>query len=120
MDKGWLAVNPPVTPSDHCPPTGLAEEPHEAATINNDPAWASLVVQMAKNLPGMQETWVQSLGWEDPPEKEITTPFPYFCLRNPMDKGAWRTTVHRVARVGHDWATNTFPLRTRERGELGG
>ena len=32
--------------------------------------WASLVVQMVKNLPAMQETWVQSLGWEDPLEKE--------------------------------------------------
>ena len=28
--------------------------------------WASLVAQMVKNLPAMQETWVQSLGWEDP------------------------------------------------------
>ena len=32
-------------------------------------SWASLVVQLVKNLPGMQETWVQSLGWEDPLEK---------------------------------------------------
>ena len=34
---------------------------------------ASLVAQMAKNLPAMQETWVQSLGWEDPLEKEMAT-----------------------------------------------
>ena len=33
--------------------------------------WASLVAQMVKNLPAMQETWVQSLGWEDPLEKEM-------------------------------------------------
>ena len=32
---------------------------------------ASLVVQMVKNLPAMWETWVQSLGWEDPLEKEM-------------------------------------------------
>ena len=32
--------------------------------------WASLVAQRLKRLPGMQETWVQSLGWEDPLEKE--------------------------------------------------
>ena len=31
--------------------------------------WASLVVQLVKNLPAMQKTWVQSLGWEDPLEK---------------------------------------------------
>ena len=32
-------------------------------------AWASLVVQLVKNPPAMWETWVQSLGWEDPLEK---------------------------------------------------
>ena len=31
--------------------------------------WASLVAQMVKNLPAIQETWVQSLGWEDPLKK---------------------------------------------------
>ena len=34
---------------------------------------ASLVTQVVKNLPAMQETWVRSLGWEDPLEKEMTT-----------------------------------------------
>ena len=34
---------------------------------------ASLVAQMVKNLPAVQETWVQSLGWEDPLEKEKAT-----------------------------------------------
>ena len=33
-------------------------------------SWASLVAQMVKNLPAMQETWVQSLGWEDPRRRE--------------------------------------------------
>ena len=36
-------------------------------------SWASLVDQLVKNLHAMQETWVQSLGWEDPLEKEKTT-----------------------------------------------
>ena len=35
--------------------------------------WASLVAQMVKNLPALQETQVQSLGWEDPLEKEMAT-----------------------------------------------
>ena len=34
---------------------------------------ASLVAQLVKNLPAMQETWVQSLGWEDPLDKEMAT-----------------------------------------------
>ena len=35
--------------------------------------WTSLVAQMVNRLPTMQETWVQSLGWEDPLEKEMAT-----------------------------------------------
>jgi len=35
--------------------------------------WASLVAQLVRNPPAMQETWVQSLGWEDPLEKEMVT-----------------------------------------------
>jgi len=35
--------------------------------------WASLVAQLVKNLPAMWETWVQSLGWEDPLEKGKAT-----------------------------------------------
>ena len=45
-----------------------------------------LVAQLVKNLPAMQETWFQSLGWEDSPEKEMAT---HSCLENPMDRGAW-------------------------------
>ena len=35
--------------------------------------WASLVAQWVKDLPAVQETWVRSLGWEDPLEKEMAT-----------------------------------------------
>ena len=35
--------------------------------------WASLVAQLVKNLPAMQETWGQSLGWEEPLEKRKAT-----------------------------------------------
>jgi len=42
----------------------------------------------------MHETWVQSLGREDPLEKEMATYFS--CLENPMDRGAWWATVHRI------------------------
>ena len=35
--------------------------------------WASLVAQLVKNLPAMWETWVQSLGWEDPLKKRKAT-----------------------------------------------
>ena len=35
--------------------------------------WASLIAQLVKNLPAMRDTWVQSLGWEDPLEKGKAT-----------------------------------------------
>ena len=52
-------------------------------------SWASLVAQLVKNLPGMRETWVQSLGWEDPLGEGNGNPLQYSCLENPMDEGAW-------------------------------
>ena len=45
--------------------------------------WASLVVQRVKNPPAMQETWVQSLGWKDPLEKEMATHFSILAWRIP-------------------------------------
>jgi len=53
---------------------------------------------MVKNLPEMQETWVQSLGREDPLEKEMATHSSILACRIPMDRGAWRATVHGVAK----------------------
>ena len=51
--------------------------------------WASLVAQMVKNLPAMQETCVQSLGQEDSPGEGNDNPLQYSCLENPRDRGAW-------------------------------
>ena len=53
---------------------------------------------MVKNLPTMQETCVQSLGWEDPLEDSMATHASIPAWRIPMDRGAWQTTVHGVAK----------------------
>ena len=45
--------------------------------------WASLVAQLVKNLPAMQEIWVQFLGWEDPLEKGKATHFTILAWRIP-------------------------------------
>ena len=45
--------------------------------------------QTVKNLPALWETWVRSLGREDPLEKEMANPLQYCCLENSMDRGAW-------------------------------
>ena len=58
---------------------------------------ASVVAQMVKNLPEMQETWVQSLGWEDPLEKEMATHSSILTWK-PMKRVAWQAMVHGVAK----------------------
>ena len=59
---------------------------------------ASLVAQMVKNLPTMQETWVQSLGLEDPLEDGVATHSNVIAWRIPMDREAWWAMVHGVAK----------------------
>ena len=61
--------------------------------------WASLIAQLVKNPPVMQETWVHSLNWEDPLEREWI-PTPVF----------WPVEFHGLQRVGQDWMTLTFTL----------
>ena len=55
---------------------------------------ASLVAQMVKNLPAMQETWIRSLGREDPLEKGMATHSSILAWRIPWtERGAWWATV---------------------------
>ena len=56
----------------------------------------SLVARAVKNLTAMQEICVKSLGWEDPLAED--TPLQYSCREDPMDRGAWWATVHRVTK----------------------
>jgi len=51
---------------------------------------------VVKYLPALQETWIQSLGGEDPLEE--SNPLQYSCLENPMDREAWRAMVDWIAR----------------------
>ena len=56
-----------------------------------------MVPQLVKNPPAMQETQVQSLDGEDPPEKQMATHSSILAWKNPMDRGVWCATVHGVA-----------------------
>ena len=58
--------------------------------------WASLVAQMVKNLPAMQETWVQSLGQKDPLEKGMATQSSTLAWRIP-----WTEKPGGLLRVRH-------------------
>ena len=53
--------------------------------------------QPVKNLPAMQEMWVQSLGWEDSPGEGNGNPLQCSSPEKSMDRGAWRAAVHGVA-----------------------
>ena len=59
------------------------------------------MAQTIKNLPVMWETWVRSLGWDDPLEKEMATHSSILAWKNLMDRGAWWAAVHGVAK---SWA----------------
>ena len=63
---------------------------------------ASLVVQMVKSLPTMQETRLQSLAWEDPLEKEMATHSIILAWRIPWTEESVRLQPMGSQRVGHD------------------
>ena len=71
---------------------------------------ASLVAQTVKNLPAMQETSVQSLGWEDPLEEGIAVHSSILAWRNPWTEEPGRLQSMGLQRVGYDWVTNTSTL----------
>ena len=61
-------------------------------------SWASLVAQLVKNPPAVRETWVRSLGWEDPPEKANATHCSVLAWRIP-----WTIQSMGLQRVGHNY-----------------
>ena len=82
---------------------GPGRSPGEGIGFPLQYSWAFLVAQMVKNLPALQETWVQSLGWEDPLEKGMATHSRILAWRIPMNRGespwtAWWATVHGVTK----------------------
>ena len=68
--------------------------------------WASLVAQMVKRLPGMRETQVWPLVWEDPLEKEMATHSSTLTWKIPWTEEPVRLQSMGSLRVGHDWATS--------------
>ena len=67
--------------------------------------WASLVAQSVKNPPAMQETWVQSLGWDDPLEEGMATHSSILAWRIPWTEGSVGLQSMRSQRVWHDCVT---------------
>ena len=63
---------------------------------------SSLVSQMVKNLLAMQQTWVRSLGQEDPPEKGMAAHSHILAWRIPWSEGPGGLQSIELQRVGHD------------------
>ena len=77
-------------------------------------SWVSLVAQTIKNPPLMQETWVRSLGWEDPLEKRVATHSSILAWRIPWKRNLAGYSPWSQQRVRHDWATH---FQYKEAGE---
>ena len=86
-------------------------------------SWASLVAQLVENPPAMWETWVRSLGWEDPLEKGTSHPLQYSGLENSMDcifhevakSQTWLSDFHLYLLIPYPYlapTSFTFPLVT--------
>ena len=69
--------------------------------------WVSLVTQTVRDLPEMQ-TWVRSLGQEDPLEEEVATGSNILAWRIPWTEEPGRLQCMGWQRARHDWATNTI------------
>ena len=75
--------------------------------------WASLVAQMVKNPPSLQETWVQSLAWEDSLEEGMATHSSILALRNPWTEEPGGLQSMGSQRVRHNWVTKHSAQRLK-------
>ena len=66
--------------------------------------WESLVAQRMKSLPAIWETWIQSLGWEDPLVKKMATHYSILAWKTPWTEEPGGSIG--LQRAGHDWATS--------------
>ena len=80
----------------------LGSSPGEGIGYPLQYSWASLVAQIVKNPPAMQETWVQSLGWEDPLKKGLATHSSILAWRIPWTEEFGGLQSMRLQRVEDD------------------
>ena len=93
MENCWHASNPAIDTWDF--------------TILVSVSWASLVAQMLKNLPAIQETWVWPLGKEDPLEEGMASHSSILAWWIPWTEEPGGLQSMGLQRVRHDWLTNT-------------
>ena len=95
MKSTWDVGDPGLIPQ-------LGRSPGEGISYPLQYSWTSLVAQLAKNLPAMQETWVRSLVWEDPLEEGMATHSTILPWRIPWTEEPDGLQSMGLQRVGHD------------------
>ena len=80
---------------------GLGRSPGERIGYSLQNSWVFLVAQTVKNPPAMRETWVRSLGWEDPLEKGMATHSNVLAWRIPWTEGPGGLQSMWLQRVRH-------------------
>ena len=101
-----LVKNPPAMRGDPVLILGSRRSPGEGIGYPLQYSWVSLVAQLVKNLPAMQETWIRSLGWEDPLKKEMATHSSIHAWRIPWTEEPGGL-VYRVAK-SQIWLSNLY------------
>ena len=94
-ESAYNAVDPDLIP-------GLGRSSGEGVGYPLQYSWASLVAQMVKNPPAMQDTWVLSVGWEDPLEEGIATHSSILAWRTPWTEEPDGLQFMGSQRVRHD------------------
>ena len=90
---------------DPCSISGSGRSAGEGIGYPLQYSWVSLVAQMVKNLPAMWETWVESLGWEDPLKKKMANHSAMLDWRIPWTEESGWLQFRESQRVRHDWST---------------
>ena len=81
---------------------GSGRSPGEGIGYPLQYSWASWVAQTVKNLPAVRETWVGSLGWDDPLEEDMATHSSILAWKIPWMEEPGRPQSMGLQRVGHD------------------
>ena len=106
MDKGFLASSAGKESACNAGGSGLiaglGRSPGEGTGYPLQYSQASVVAQTVKNLPAMRETWVQSLGWEDPPEEGMATHSNILAWRIPWTQEPGRLQTMGSQKGRHD------------------
>ena len=110
-----MVKNLPANAGDIGSSPGSGSSPGEGIDYPFQYSWASLVAQLVKNAPAMWETWVWSLGWENPLEEGMATHSSILAWRIPWTGETGGLYSMEYQGVRHDWGTKPKPMSFSDR-----